>query len=376
MKTLAASLSAMLVVAGCAGASTSSSPATSNSPGQVIPMKYSSDGGGVITQVSVGGGALVPIIIDTGSTGLRIFEQSVGSNVQAQKDVKITETYGDATEYDGYLASAIVKVGSATTSSPIDIHVVNSVSCDPSVKDQSACEGSIQDTIKDGYYGIMGINLTPNGQAAGMSVYSPLPSLEGFKTYTIDATGCLEDEGTCSITSGLPSSKPTSEVQMPELSDLESDGTPEPSPPDGISYWNQIVKNCWAIKGNAVECAPSLMDSGTSAMRFASGTLDGLPTTGGSVPDGTVELEWYGSAKNGEPLWTMENGSDADDVLMVDTDDDNLCSKIDPDQPMLSCQPDVITGLPFWLNFKVGYDLKNGLMTHYKVDIGSTPSAD
>jgi hypothetical protein len=372
MKLLVATVFVMLAVGGCGGASTSSGPDPSPIPRQVIPLTFSDTVGGVTAQVSVGGGPSVPVLVDTGSTGLRIFEQSVGSDVQAQKDVKITEEYEDSTTYDGYLASASVKIGPVTTSSPIDVNIVDSIGC-AQAEGNLTCAGSIKDVIKRGFYGIMGIMAMPNAPGTGVSVYSPLPSISGFEAYTIDVTGCITDSVDCSITSGLPSGNPTSEIQMTKEPDITFDGTPVPSPPAGITFWNPLVNACWAIKGSDPKCVPSIMDSGTFAMVIANGTLPGLPTNDGIVPKGTAALEFYGSSKGGQPLWTMETGGGID-IIDVVPQDANSCSKLDIGE-VIGCIPDVIVGIPFWNDFKIAYDLKNGTMSHYKVVRGSTPSA-
>lgn len=96
-----------------------------------IPVKMGLEA--VNVEVSVGGGSAVPVQLDTGSTGLRIFEESLGDGAKAQKDKSISIRYDGGDIWDGYLGSATVKIGSVETSSPIDVHVVETVSCDPSI---------------------------------------------------------------------------------------------------------------------------------------------------------------------------------------------------------------------------------------------------
>lgn len=334
-----------------------------------IPVKMGLEGVGVNVEVSVGGGSAVPVQLDTGSTGLRIFEESLGDGAKAQKDKSISIRYGGGDIWDGYLGSATVKIGSVETSSPIDVHVVENVSCDPSINGGTCPASSGIKGYTDpegGYYGIMGVDLVPGTDSddGGATLFNPLASVDGFETYTVDLTGCFSsssEQSACAVSAGTPSgSTATGQWQLIER---PPDSEPSvPAAPNGLNYWATTVSACWAYNNSDAQCVSTLFDSGTTDMVVTAGAVNE------TIPEGNT-LDFYGDASEGNPLWTLTAGEDSAgryNEIDVEPSSDNDCRNESQDNDgWTSCNPVVIAGLPIWTEYMVSYDLKDGILAFY-----------
>lgn len=353
-------------IAGCGGDGSDPS-----APAEQIPVKVGLDG--VNVEVSVGGGSVVPVQLDTGSTGLRIFKESLGDDAKSQKDKSISISYGGGDIWDGYLASATVKIGSVETSSPIDVQVVEKVSCVGG--EQCAASSGIKGYTdpEGGYYGIMGVDLVPgiDSDNGGATVINPLASVDGFETYTVDLTGCFassSEQSACAVSAGIPSgSTATGQWQLIELT--PASGSPVPAAPNGLNYWATAVSACWAYNNRDAQCVATIFDSGTPAMQVTAGAVNGLPNKDTTIPEGNT-WDFYGDASKGNPLWTLTAGDDDSslppDVIVLDPSSDNGCKNEPQDKDSWrDCNSEVIAGLPIWSEFMFSYDLKDGILALY-----------
>src|SRR4029077_608576 len=118
--------------------------------------------------VSVGGGPASQVLVDTGSTGLRVLQSDIGPDVVL---TGMTETYGYSSGnfITGVLGFAPVSFPDASsplsTTGPIAIQVVTSITCDARNPD---CQG-----WPTGQAGVMGVAYD-NDQ-----IFNPLAQLPG-----------------------------------------------------------------------------------------------------------------------------------------------------------------------------------------------------
>jgi hypothetical protein len=150
----------------------------------VLPIEQRLTVGAVLYSIKVGvEGTPVDLLLDTGSTGLRVLHSSLPATTTFAGGQHTKEGYDNGVRLDGLETAAHVSFGSLTQSTPIEL--IESAACDPAYptcvvakKGPSAAWGGLQ--------GIVGISLeapgtkTPvsnslNGLAASWIVTLPEP---------------------------------------------------------------------------------------------------------------------------------------------------------------------------------------------------------
>lgn len=203
--------------------------------------------------VRVGGGPAVAVLLDTGSTGLRIRAEAVGPDV-VLTDIPLTYSYTSGNVLTGVLGRAIVAFPGSdpriATPRPIAVHVVQSVTCKPEVP---RCPGWTR-----GEMGVMGVAYNP------LPVFNPLAQLGGtLGSGFIVAANDLTD----------PKLRPHLEVGLtPQNSqgfarvNFERADTPQP---DGFKAWNtKSVPTCFSVDGGAPGCFATVFDTGAGTGSF------------------------------------------------------------------------------------------------------------
>ena len=140
-----------------------------------IPVKVRG-GQGTLTgarpmvRVQVGHSKPVPVLLDTGSTGLRIYAPAVdtapGSGVAVTSE-RNSITYAGGQRLTGVVATARLRIGRQRTETRVPFSLVTRASCAP---EKPACPttGGIAAEIASGAYGVLGV-----GTARGGSVTNP-----------------------------------------------------------------------------------------------------------------------------------------------------------------------------------------------------------
>lgn len=203
--------------------------------------------------VQVGGGPSVAVLLDTGSTGLRIRADAVGPEV-ALTDIPLTQSYSSGNVLTGVLGRAIVAFPGSdpriTTPKPIAIHVVKALTCKPEVP---RCPGWIP-----GEMGVMGVGYGPS------PVFNPLAQLDGnLASGFIVAANDLTDRKL----------RPHLEVGLtPQNSQGFARVKLEPAPapqPEGFKAWNtKSVPACFSVDGGKPGCFATVFDTGAGTGSF------------------------------------------------------------------------------------------------------------
>jgi hypothetical protein len=269
---LAAMVAAVGLLSACGSTSSASRKLASDPPTATIPVTMTQEklGGGIaavraIVHVRVGGGPSVPVMLDTGSPGLRLLPRAVGSGATLTGRV-IAATFGGGESFAGPVAEARVTVGSLSTRSPIAVQVIKRVLC-PQTKPGCNPNTYLQAAFAaTGAEGLMGID---TGDKYGQRVYSPL--LQMPSPYSNGFSLRLAPKGTGKLIVGTPPVGPGT-VTAP----LTRSSNPEAFP-SGVLPYTRDVTMCWSA-GAARSCGITDFDIGTPSTIVSPQSLPNAPT--------------------------------------------------------------------------------------------------
>jgi hypothetical protein len=286
-----------------------------------------------MVMVRVGRSKPVPVLLDTGSSGLRIFAPLVdtsprsGVTVTSQRD---TITYSGGSRMTGVVAVAKLRLGRQPTAGRVPFSLVQQASC-VAAKPTCSTAGGIAGAIKNGEYGILGIGTQTNPSG----VISPILGMPGRlgRTWSVHLSG---EAGALALGARVPSGRSVATtVHLPPR------GTA-----GGKSFWaDQKAPLCLAV-GAIHTCVPGIFDSGTFQMQIWGNPLDTAPTDPGTtrVAAGTpVAVSAPGA---GMPFWTFTTGlTKSKDTVTVH-----------PGRPFVN------TGVQAFYTFTITYDDRNGTL--------------
>ncbi len=204
-------------VGGTSGASaTAQVPATV--PVTVLDGQGSPQGARPTVEVRVGNSNPVPVLLDTGSSGLHIFDTAV--NTGAGSGVTLTSqpsniTYSGGHRFTGVVASAVVTIGLYATKMPVSLAYVEQAFCIPS-KPTCPASGGIPGFEQSGMYGILGIGT----QSSGGGIASPILGMPGSlgKKWSLHLAGA---SGTLTLGAKLPTRRFATTIQMTQIGRLQ-----------------------------------------------------------------------------------------------------------------------------------------------------------
>jgi hypothetical protein len=259
-----------------------------------------------MVEVRIGNSKPVPVLLDTGSTGLQIYAPVVntapgaGVTVTSQRDAI---TYAGGHRFIGVVARAVIRIGRQATATNVPFGLVEQASCIPS---KPACDaaGGVSQPMKDGAYGILGIGLNKNRQG----LFSPILGMPGQRgrTWSLHLKG---KSGALVLGARIPSGpRAAATVQ------LRNQGTS-----GGHSAWaDSQVRLCDTV-GAIHACVPGLFDSGTYTMQLWGNPLNTAPSDAGTnrVLTGTlVAVSLPGATA---PFWSYRAGvTKSKDTLTVE----------------------------------------------------------
>lgn len=273
-----------------------------------VPLGVGASGGNpvfnapVVVQVAIGNNKAVPVTLDTGSVGLRVFANALSTADQSGVEMSRRSDsvqFDDGSMWAGSVATAKVHIDGVTTAAAIPIQIVRSISCVPR-QSQCPANGGINAEEREDSDGILGVGLS--GPLAGDPVTNPLLSLPGplGRSWSVSLSS-PGPNGTGQLLLGAPgATSPVTEIHLALL------GTA-----GGRPVWDDMPNLCWGI-GMTHLCAPTIFDSGSELMHVASNLVDSMrasfgvlsvDTLAGSVP---VEVAVPGHA----PFWSFDSGDE------------------------------------------------------------------
>jgi hypothetical protein len=291
-----------------------------------------------MVKVRVGNGPAVPVLLDTGSTGLHIY--APGVRLGSGSGVTLTNrpdsiTYFDGMKQSGVVGKAKMTIGGVTTSRSVSFGYIDNVGCvDGSVDCPGAAGMGAQ--VSRGFYGILGVGLSHSPEKLG----NPLLALPGRygRQWSIDLSGSQHWLTLGSHIATGPLAQFT----------LAKDGTD----PSGAKDWkDQETPVCWAAVGlHGAGCEPTVFDTGSTTMFWYGGLLSHATTYYGSilVSPGTYIAAWHRG--DGHPFWTFTAGTNFshDTVLAYE-----------------GGHPMVIAAVQAFLTFNIEYDDAHGAIRVY-----------
>ena len=313
--------SAARTAAGSAGgaASTpgSSSTGSAAGPNEVVPAQTVVAHGAVrvVVTISVGGGRPVPVVLDTGSSGLLINASALGSAVDRSNAQQVSKSYLGAT-LTGSLVQTTVKLGGQTTGQ------IGVVAFTPS----AATTG-----LTSGEQGIMGI-----ASEAQPGPVPPLwsPALQLSAPFNEASTLDVPTRGAGTWTLG-PVAPAAGSVSVPLI--------PVSGAPGPLGRWAKDVKLCWTVDQDSAGCGMTDLDSGAPPVLLDQSTVD---STKSGTLDAGVPITIATPA--GHTLWSFKTTKTA-------TEGEAKVETLLPTQ--------FNTGLGFYFRYRVSFDYRNGTLT-------------
>ena len=290
---LGAGLTVLVVSAPAPG---SASPRAGVVPVTVLDGQGTPEGARPVVDVRVGSSQPVPVLLDTGSSGLHIFDTAVktgpGSGVAlTSKPANIT--YAGGHRFTGVVGTAVVTLGSYATKGPIPFAYVERAHC-IATKPTCPAAGGMPGFERSGAFGILGIGT----QSSGGGVVSPILGMPGSlgRKWSIHLVGT---SGTLFLGAQPPRRRSATEIQMKEIG----------SSAGGKALWADSRLPVCVSVGMVNECVPGLFDSGTYTMQVSGPALDQAPVVPGTthvVAGAPVSVTVNGAAS---PFWTFASGS-------------------------------------------------------------------
>lgn len=142
---------------------------------------------------AVASGNETDLLLDTGSSGMRILASEAGTQGLVRTGRQETVRFGDGTELAGELATAPVSFSTIETEEPILIHLIDRVQCAPATPD---CPGVNLFGANAPFKGIVGASL--NFRTNRNDLFSPFTRLAGNNLgsgYIIETGGFNAQQG-------------------------------------------------------------------------------------------------------------------------------------------------------------------------------------
>jgi hypothetical protein len=264
-------------------------------PVAVIRGQGTKGGANPIVEVKVGNWGPIPVLLDTGSSGLHVFAGAVngGSGVTVTTRTS-TITYAGGYRFDGVVASGVVTLGTQATTGPASFALVYKASCIASSPGCAAAGGIAGFESDRGVDGILGIG-TERGGGGIVSPILGMPAGLG-DTWSLHLDG---NSGRLILGAAIPSgSKAEATI------DMKADGSA-----GGRNLWADDRLPLCVTGGSDRACVHGLFDSGTPSAQISGSTLDQVPTLSGTsqVLAGTPMTV----AKRGavSPFWSFTAGT-------------------------------------------------------------------
>lgn len=249
-----------------------------------VPNSFGQSG---VLRIQVGRSAPMRVILDTGSTGLRLFP---GALDRFRTGAKVTgttiSTPNDGGTLRGFVASAPITIGGITTTRSVPFQVVKNTS------------SWVQQWLARDVYGILGIG---TGRTPLPNPLLALPGNTG-QSWSVHFGGepAKRIPGGGSLTLGAPApANAVATLQMP------------PVGPDGYGalLWDdQKASGCWTVGSRRTTCMDTWLDSLSDQFTLVGPSFAALPTNAeGVVKSGVpINMSAVGTAFD---FWRVTTGT-------------------------------------------------------------------
>lgn len=289
-RTAAAVCAALLAAAlpgGCAGPG----PGRATVPGGVtVPLRYMQAGsnGGKLSEprlqatVTIGR-KQVSLLVDTGSTGLKVLASAVGDGNATPTGATGSSSYLSGLQISGREAQATLRLGDVTAHNQT-VLLVDSLGCIDQVPDCEAAHGRTPEEFGGVFDGILGIGLAERDQGVRGCCANPMAGLTNNGAFTVHF-----DEQHPELV--LNPDRKTLE-HFTTVS-LKQSATLAPSPggsPTTVTAWDPApLQGCLTVTGVLnTRCAPVVFDTGTPTLALEAPRFEG-PVPGAVLRGGVID---------------------------------------------------------------------------------------
>lgn len=358
-RTAAAVCAALLAAAlpgGCAG-SGPGGPAASG--GVTVPLRYLQAGsnGGRLSEprlqatVTIGS-KQVSLLVDTGSTGLKVLASAVGDGNATPTGATGSSSYLSGLHISGREAQAAVRLGDATAGNQ-SILLVDTLGCTDQVPDCEAAHGRTPEEFGGVFDGILGIGMAERDQGVKGCCANPMAGLTNNGAFTVHFD---EQHPELVLNPGRKALERFTTVSLKQSATL---ALPHGGSPTTVTGWDPApMLGCLTVTGVLnTQCAPVVFDTGTPTLALQAprieGPLPGAVLKGGVVDTFGRQVTLAVATAGWEWTYRMPARKDAGKQPM------NALST-----PLVSYGPQprplILAGLPAFTRADVLYDLKNG----------------
>ncbi len=283
---IAASL--MLTACGGEGSPVATAPSLPLPPfdpnALTVPMPIRSSGSLKLLGLSMSvAGREAELLLDTGSSGLRVLSSAVGTVGLQRTQTPVVVTFGDNTQFIGVVGRAPLGLGGVLTEEPVAIQLIDQVRCAPGAE---RCSDRLFDGSQD-FSGILGTSVGP--RTPSPEIFDPLTRFPGNldSGHIIRTGGFNSSQGTFTI--GLT---PTNTAGFGILNLARANNPP--TFPDGTPVWDDgsLRVNYSITVGNdlLLNSLPgrTIFDTGTSDILINSPLLGGPTFAVRTLPVGSL----------------------------------------------------------------------------------------
>jgi len=316
------------------GPALAGSPSSLSVPVSVLGGQGDPGGATPTVQIFVGDWGPIRVSLDTGSSGLHVFAGAVNAGAGVTvSDQSSNISYAGGFRFQGVVASAVIKIGAATTTGPVPFALVQSASCTASKPDCAAADGIQGYETRQGVDGILGIGM----QSSQGGVASPILGMGG----PLGKRWSLHLEGSSGHL--VLGARVRNSGELIARFQLQPDGTS-----GGHPLWADSQIPLCVTVASIHACVPALFDSGTPSVQISGTVLDQAPTAPGTsqVASGTPITA---GVSGQPPFWSFTAGSEKSaDLVLV---------KSDRPHPFLN------SGVQAFYDFTITYNAKKGHVT-------------
>ena len=340
-----------LTVASANGFTRSNDRSQTNQPQAEIPIairRLENNTKALAVPVTVGGQAL-ELHLDTGSTGVRVLADAIAPELVRRTGERTQATFFDGTVFEGEVAIAAISIGPVATTTPIAIHLVDTVRCPT---ENPGCFDNYQQA---GMSGVLGLSMGARTGGSSLDIYSPISRLPGNlqSGYIIRTRGFYAVDG--SLILGLT---PESLVGFQHMSVPPRQTEPTTFLDDSIAWQDDALVVDHSLNGDGIPpefqdlSGRTLFDSGSAHIVLG---VNREPSFAARLWPGAVMTSQLDNALS----WQLQAGNT-------------------PSLSQVFVQggersPQHILGLPFFFNYEVAFNRRDGAIGFKPID--STPSS-
>lgn len=239
--------------------------------------------GRLVAEVAVDGSRPLRVVVDTGSSGLRVLADRVPAGGVARGVPARPYGYVSGIRLAGTTVRAPVRLGGVPSAAPVPVELVTGTTCAPDQPRCAAANGRRPDFMGGGYDGVLGIAPLSTGDVPNpLWYFGPVG-----RAYTVHVD--------LARTSTLVLSDPPTGFTLDQLARTA------PATGDGPPAWQSRVPACFtvgpqpALPGGRV-CGPTLFDTGNPALAVV--PFPGAPAglhVGAPLALATPDGRWSGS---------------------------------------------------------------------------------